>query len=420
MMINIFLIKTYGKASRYGIGSYIDTVVGFLSKYADINVFVVHINANLHKGVTYLDNGKNRDIFITFETPGAGSFAKDEFCISELQAKALYSILYSFMRGADVSIIHLNSVLEAHLAETAKEYDHCTVVYTMHVLLWQVFYKNNWRQFVSELEDKLENNHIFSIETEKRLCVLADNIVCLTSEAVNFVGQYYGIPLSKIKLLHNVIDTRNISVLSSPQKEILRRKFGFRIEQVIVIFPGRLMHEKGLDLAIDAFIRLQKRNVDFHFLICGDGNLAHYVDRCRAIVGKISFSGFTSKEVLYEFYQIADIGILPSFIEQSSFSTLEMMAHGLPVIASDTDAFSQFKQREESMIHITTTPAQGGRYMDVDLLENSLARVIEDAQYRRKIGGNAFKLIADSFSLHNLDVTSMYGPYVTEQIKTLS
>jgi glycosyltransferase involved in cell wall biosynthesis len=420
MIMNIFLIKTYGKASRYGIGSYIETIVGFLSKYTDINVFVVHINSNLHKGVKYLDNGKIRDIFITFETPGAGSFVMDEFCISELQAKALYSILYSFMRGADTNIIHLNSVLEIHLAEAAKEYDHCTLVYTMHVLLWQVFYKNNWRQFISELEDKLENNHTFSIETEKRLCMLADNIVCLTSEAMNFVGQYYGITPSKVRLIHNVIDNRNISILSHPQKEILRRKFGFSAEQVIVIFSGRLMYEKGLDFAAEALIRLQRRNYDFHFLICGDGNLAHYVDRCRAIIGKTSFSGFTRKEVLYEFYQIADVGILPSFIEQNSFSALEMMAHGLPVIACDTDAFSQFKHREESMIHIATTSAHGSGYMDVDLLENSLARVIEDAQYRRKIGENALKLVADSFSLHNLDVRSMYEPYVTKQIKTLS
>lgn len=416
-MMNIFLIKTYGKASRYGIGSYIETIVGALSKYADITVFVVHINSNLHKGVKFVDNGKIQDIFISFETPGSDVFAKDEFYIGELQAKALYSILYSFMRDADTNIVHLNSVLEIHLAETAKEYDHCTVVYTMHVLLWQVFYKNNWRQFISELEDKLENNHIFSIEAEKRLCGLADNIICLTSEAVNFVGEYYGIAPSKTRLIHNVIDNRNISILSLPQKETLRRKYGFRAEQAIVIFSGRLMYEKGLDFAVEALIRLQRKDYDFHFLICGDGNLAHYVDRCRTIIGKTSFSGFTRKEVLYEFYQIADAGILPSFIEQNSFSALEMMAHGLPVIASDTDAFSQFKHRKESMIHVAMASAPGPGYMDVDVLENSLARVIEDAPYRRKIGRNALKLVADSFSLHNLDVRGMYEPYITEQIK---
>ena len=36
-----------------------------------------------------------------------------------------------------------------------------------------------------------------------------------------------------------------------------------------------------------------------------------------------------------KWYQIADIGVLPSYTEQCSYVGLEMLAHHLPIVASD-------------------------------------------------------------------------------------
>ena len=50
--------------------------------------------------------------------------------------------------------------------------------------------------------------------------------------------------------------------------------------------------------------------------------------------GKV-LTGSISRYELKNWYQIADIGILPSYAEQCSYVGLEMMAHKLPVVASD-------------------------------------------------------------------------------------
>lgn len=47
--------------------------------------------------------------------------------------------------------------------------------------------------------------------------------------------------------------------------------------------------------------------------------------------------GSLDKNTLYSFYQIANIGIVPSHIEQCSYTCIEMMQSGLPLVVSDVD-----------------------------------------------------------------------------------
>lgn len=56
---------------------------------------------------------------------------------------------------------------------------------------------------------------------------------------------------------------------------------------------------------------------------------------------KIIFSGRLPKELIYKFYQIADVGILPSFAEQCSYVAIEMMMHGLPIVGTDSTGLSE-------------------------------------------------------------------------------
>lgn len=68
------------------------------------------------------------------------------------------------------------------------------------------------------------------------------------------------------------------------------------------------------------------------------GNVFSPVDVMRltkAIAPKVTFTGQLSPSELAKWYQVADIGVLPSYSEQCSYSGLEMMRYGLPVVASD-------------------------------------------------------------------------------------
>ena len=62
---------------------------------------------------------------------------------------------------------------------------------------------------------------------------------------------------------------------------------------------------------------------------------------CNGIWGKVIFTGKLRKDQLYRFYQIADIGVLPSCQEQCSYVGIEMLMHGIPLVGTDAMGISE-------------------------------------------------------------------------------
>ena len=57
--------------------------------------------------------------------------------------------------------------------------------------------------------------------------------------------------------------------------------------------------------------------------------------------GKIHFTGRVEKNILYKFYQIAEIGVMPSLHEQCSYVAIEMMMFSIPLIATTTTGLNE-------------------------------------------------------------------------------
>ena len=49
----------------------------------------------------------------------------------------------------------------------------------------------------------------------------------------------------------------------------------------------------------------------------------------------VTFLGLLDAVRLCEWYEMADIGVIPSFYEQCTYTGIEMMMHGLPIVISD-------------------------------------------------------------------------------------
>jgi glycosyltransferase involved in cell wall biosynthesis len=102
----------------------------------------------------------------------------------------------------------------------------------------------------------------------------------------------------------------------------------------IVLYVGRLSHEKNLDALACAFSSL--RGKDAHLVIVGDGpareRLAH------ALSGRpVTFTGYLRGEELATAYASADVFAFPSLTETFGQVALEAMASGLPVVAFDAE-----------------------------------------------------------------------------------
>ncbi len=110
-----------------------------------------------------------------------------------------------------------------------------------------------------------------------------------------------------------------------------RRSVGLADDDVAIVFLGRLVMEKGLDVFAETIIQLRNRQVPHKVLVIGDGPAR---DGFEASLPGGVFVGFKTGEALGQALASGDIFFNPSVTETFGNVTLEAMASGLPVVAA--------------------------------------------------------------------------------------
>ncbi len=153
-----------------------------------------------------------------------------------------------------------------------------------------------------------------------------DRIICQSDDMLEDLKTTYCIKPGKLAKIHNPVDARRISrKLAVDQVEIAD---GRRIR---LLAMGRLMHQKGFDLLIEAFSRLPE---EFCLEILGQGEQREMLQKMideKNLAGRISLAGF--REDPYSRIAAADIFVLSSRYEGLSNAILEVMLCGTPVVA---------------------------------------------------------------------------------------
>lgn len=122
------------------------------------------------------------------------------------------------------------------------------------------------------------------------------------------------------------------SVFASKNRDMTwRRSLGLADDDVAIVFLGRLVMEKGLDVFAETIVQLRKRQVPHRVLVIGDGPARCWFE--EALPGGI-FVGFKTGEELGAALASGDIFFNPSITETFGNVTLEAMASGLPVVAA--------------------------------------------------------------------------------------
>lgn len=127
-----------------------------------------------------------------------------------------------------------------------------------------------------------------------------------------------------------------------------RRANGLADDDVAIVFLGRLVMEKGLDVFSDTIVELRKRQVPHKVLVIGDGPARGWFE--KALPGG-TFVGFQTGRDLGRALASGDIFFNPSITETFGNVTLEAMACGLPVVAAGaTGAASLVKPGETGQL----------------------------------------------------------------------
>jgi glycosyltransferase involved in cell wall biosynthesis len=154
---------------------------------------------------------------------------------------------------------------------------------------------------------------------------------------------------------------------------------------------GRLVYQKGFDLAVRALAGIQE--LDWQWYIAGDGSFRpEFESLCRelGISERVHLPGWQSKEQLTQQYQQANLFIFPSRHEGMPNAVLEAMASGLPVVAS------RIAGNEELVVHNETGMLFQSE--SVTELQSCLKELILEAGRRQLMGAAARTRVEAQFS----------------------
>jgi len=99
------------------------------------------------------------------------------------------------------------------------------------------------------------------------------------------------------------------------------------------------------------------------------------------IQDRIQFAGWQSREQLLPYYQEANMFVYPSRHEGMPNALLEAMSAGLPTVASRIAGNEELIDSGKNGYLVESE--------NIDALKNALAKLIQDAALRKKMGGHA-------------------------------
>ncbi len=142
---------------------------------------------------------------------------------------------------------------------------------------------------------------------------------------------------ARIEVVPSGIDVAAFA--NGTRRETLRARFGARDGERIVLFVGRLGREKNVELALEAFARLDDARA--RFVAIGDGPHREALERFAARAGiadRVLFTGELPRETLPDAYASADAFVFASRTETQGLVLVEALAARLPIVAVDTPA----------------------------------------------------------------------------------
>jgi glycogen synthase len=161
------------------------------------------------------------------------------------------------------------------------------------------------------------------------------------------VADIYGLEESRVSVIPNGIDPDDLEPVADLDR--LRAEFA-QPDERLVLLVGRLVYEKGFQLALDALPGLIERLGNVRFLVAGSGTheaqLRDQADEL-GLMEHGTFLGWIGDDVLHSLYRIADLCVVPSLYEPFGLVALEAMASGCPCIVADTGGLREIVPEDD-------------------------------------------------------------------------
>jgi glycogen(starch) synthase len=211
----------------------------------------------------------------------------------------------------------------------------------------------------------------------------SDRVIACSYYMREQIADIFGVEEARIEVIPNGIDPGDLQPRDRRGLERLRAEFAAPDER-LVLLVGRLVYEKGFQVALEAMPGLVERLPGTRFLVAGSGTHEAELRRQAADAGLMehgTFLGWIGDDVLHSLYRIAEVCVVPSIYEPFGLVALEAMASGCPCIVADTGGLREVVPHEEVGLRF--------RARDPEALAEVAARVLSDRELGERLVAEA-------------------------------
>ena len=267
-------------------------------------------------------------------------------------------------------VVHGHDWLVAGAAAALAERLRCPYLTTIHAT--EYGRHGGWVQ-------KHPQSYIHRIETW--MARHADHVITCSHYMRGHVADVYEIDERRVTVIPNGIDRADLQPVGD--LDVLRARFAAPGER-LVLLVGRLVYEKGFQLALDALPQVIRHAGRVRFLVAGSGTHETELKQQARRLGLMrhgTFLGWIGDDVLHSLYRIADLCVVPSIYEPFGLVALEAMASGCPCIVADTGGLREVVPDNDAGLRF--------RSRDPRALARMMQRVLTDDGLRDRLVAEA-------------------------------
>lgn len=218
-------------------------------------------------------------------------------------------------------------------------------------------------------------------------------VITCSSAMHDEVTRLFELPDGAVTVIANGIDVARWQVPRGARARARERAVGSNPGGPLLVFAGRLVHEKGIQTLLDCLPSLRRAHPGLRLVVAGTGG---YVDSLQARARKlrvaraVDWRGFVGEGDLAFLLAAADVAVVPSLYEPFGIVALEAAAVRTPLVVAATGGL-----RDLAANGVAAASFEPG---DVAALTRAISGILADPRSAERASARAARIIARDYT----------------------
>jgi glycosyltransferase involved in cell wall biosynthesis len=405
------LYPIWGGGGAYAVG-----LLKYLPKKVDVHVLAMRRNVpeskeDFSEEIVHGFFGNN--VHIHFIASGSDTF----FCHAKFQYQCYRWVLKLHEKyGFDVIHSQHQPMSDILLKFLSKKFCYVTTVHetfsrrdeairNSKIGFSELEFSEKWMLMLSPFLELIEN---FYMKKSPKLISPSNWMKNVLNEDFNF-------SLSDIYVVNNGVDHNKFHPKAKKSEFI--QKVNDEAGGPIVLFSGRMISTKGVQVLVEAIPKIICEIKDAYFIFAGGGNSEPYRQNLKklGIPNKnYNFLGYIPNfDDIPGLYSIASVFVAPTLYENFPIRILENMSCQNPVVATNIVGIPEMIENQVNGLLIPP--------WDANALSENVIKLLSDSALAKRIGQNARKTVEEKFTLQKFaNQTAKVYKKVTDSYKNFT